>query len=80
MSMRWKARTTGSSWPIVSTNVISPTTHPEVVPELADVETHDVDGELTYIAHLSTLTAKEKANELGTSSIQYFPNISLSVL
>lgn len=71
------------NWKILADNFNEcyhcPTTHPDV-PELADIETHDVDGKLSYITHKSTLTEKQKANGLGISSTYYFPNVSLSVL
>ena len=56
-----------------------PTTHPDV-PDLADIETHDVNTDFGWIKHQSTLTEKQKEKGLGIASTYYFPNVSLSIL
>lgn len=71
------------NWKILADNFNEcyhcPTTHPDV-PDLADIETHDVTGTLGAICHKSTLNEAQKKNGLGISSTYYFPNVSVSVL
>jgi phenylpropionate dioxygenase-like ring-hydroxylating dioxygenase large terminal subunit len=71
------------NWKILADNFNEcyhcPTTHPDV-PQLADIETHDVTGQLGAICHKSTLTEAQKRDGLGISSTYYFPNVSVSVL
>jgi len=56
------------NWKILADNFNEcyhcPTTHPDV-PTLADIETHDVDGNGGYIIHKSTLTEAQKRDGLG---------------
>jgi phenylpropionate dioxygenase-like ring-hydroxylating dioxygenase large terminal subunit len=71
------------NWKILADNFNEcyhcPTTHPDV-PDLADIQTHEVDTACGWITHKSSLTENQKKNGLGISSTYYFPNVSLSVL
>ena len=71
------------NWKILADNFNEcyhcPTTHPDV-PQLADIETHDVQGQLGAICHRSTLNEAQKRDGLGISSTYYYPNVSVSVL
>ena len=71
------------NWKILADNFNEcyhcPTTHPDV-PDLADIETHDVSPDLASIKHQSTLTEEQKKKGLGIASTYYFPNVSVSVL
>lgn len=71
------------NWKILADNFNEcyhcPTTHPDV-PDLADIDTHDVDPDFGYIRHKSTLNEKQQQNGLGISSTYFFPNVSISVL
>ena len=71
------------NWKILADNFNEcyhcPTTHPDI-PELADIETHDVKTDFGWIKHQSTPTEEQKKKGLAIASTYYFPNVSLSVL
>jgi phenylpropionate dioxygenase-like ring-hydroxylating dioxygenase large terminal subunit len=71
------------NWKILADNFNEcyhcPTTHPDV-PDLADIESHDVDTKLNAITHKSELTEEQRRKGLGLSSTYFFPNASIVVL
>lgn len=71
------------NWKILADNFNEcyhcPTTHPDI-PQLADIETHDVAGIDGYITHQSSQTEEQKRDGLAIASTYYFPNVSLSIL
>lgn len=71
------------NWKILADNFNEcyhcPTTHPDI-PDLADIETHDVNTDFSWITHQTTPTEEQKKAGLAISSTYYFPNVSVSVL
>lgn len=56
-----------------------PTSHPDI-PELADVDTHEVDADFAWIKHASKQTEEQKRKGMAIASTFFFPNVSISVL
>ncbi|RVX69768.1 hypothetical protein B0A52_06413 [Exophiala mesophila] len=71
------------NWKILADNFNEcyhcPTSHPDI-PTLADIETHDVEGEFGWIKHQSVPTEEQKRLGLAIASTYFFPNVSISVL
>lgn len=71
------------NWKILADNFNEcyhcPTTHPDI-PELADIETHDVKTDHAWIQHQSTPTEDQKKKGMAIASTYFFPNVSISVL
>lgn len=71
------------NWKILADNFNEcyhcPVAHPDI-PTLADIQTHNVDGQFGWIKHQSTPTEEQAKLGLAIASTYFFPNVSISVL